>query len=82
MSRERERTEHPTQKPIALIEPLVRWWSYERDIVLDPFCGVGTTCYVARKLNRHYIGIEINPKWVEIARKRLRKIPNTRLDEY
>jgi len=70
----KERTEHPTQKPIALIEPLIKWWSYEKDIILDPFCGAGTTCYVARKLNRHYIGIEIDEKWIKIAKERVNKI--------
>ncbi len=54
---------------------------WDAGIVLDPFCGVGTTCYVARKLNRHYIGIEINPKYVEMAQKRLAKIP-ARLDKF
>ena len=46
-----------------------------------PFCGSGTTCYVARKLGRHFIGIEINPKYVEMARKRLSVFP-ARLDNF
>lgn len=50
-------------------------------VVLDPFCGSGTTCYVARKLGRHFIGIEINPKYVEMARKRLSVFP-ARLDNF
>lgn len=49
--------------------------------VLDPFAGSGTTCLVARKLLRNYIGIELNPKYVEMAEKRLGKIP-IRLDKF
>lgn len=49
-------------------------------VVLDPMCGSGTTCLVARKLCRNYIGIELNPKYVEMARKRLATIPE-RLDK-
>jgi len=49
--------------------------------VLDPMCGSGTTCLVAKKLGRNYIGIEINPAYVEMARKRLSKIPD-KLDKY
>ncbi len=80
--RERREGGHPTQKPIRLIEPLIKWWSYEGDIILDPFCGSGTTCVVAKMYNRHYIGIEINPKWVEIAEQRLKKIQTNRLSKY
>lgn len=50
-------------------------------LVLDPFNGSGTTCLVARKLLRNYIGIELNPKYVEMAEKRLGKIP-ARLDKF
>lgn len=46
-------------------------WSNEGDIVLDPFSGSGTTAKMARELGRHYIGIEVNPDYVEISRKRL-----------
>jgi DNA modification methylase len=49
-------------------------------VVLDPMCGSGTTCLVARKLCRNYIGIELNPSYVEMARKRLATIPE-RLDK-
>jgi DNA modification methylase len=45
--------------------------SREGDIVLDPFCGAGTTCIAAMMLNRDYIGIEISPEYREIALKRL-----------
>ncbi len=65
---------HPTQKPLALIIELIRYSSNPCDIVLDPFCGSGTTCVAAKKLNRRYIGIEINPGYAEIARTRLKAV--------
>ena len=49
---------HPTQKPEALLERIIKACSNVGDIVLDPFSGSGTTCYVAKRLNRNYIGIE------------------------
>ena len=66
-----ERVGYPTQKPERLIERIVRTSSYEGNVVLDPCCGSGTTCVVARKLNRRYIGIDNSPIAVEFARKRL-----------
>ncbi|MEM1577929.1 MAG: site-specific DNA-methyltransferase [Candidatus Pacearchaeota archaeon] len=67
----KERTEHPTQKPEKLIEPFIKYWTNEGDTVLDPFLGSGTTMKVCRDLNRNCIGIEINPKYIEITKKRL-----------
>ena len=52
---------------------------YHPALILDPFMGSGTTAVVAKKLGRNYVGIEINPKYIEIAKKRLSKIP-IRLD--
>jgi len=62
---------HPTQKPVKLIELIILASSKEGDIILDPFFGTGTTGYAAEKLNRKWIGIEINKKFVEAAKKRL-----------
>jgi len=62
---------HPTQKPVKLIELIILASSQKNDIVLDPFFGTGTTGFVAKKLNRKWIGIEINKKFVEAAKKRL-----------
>jgi site-specific DNA-methyltransferase (adenine-specific) len=45
----------------------------EGGIVLDPFAGAGTTCVVAQKTNRNFVGIELNPEYVEIAKNRLQK---------
>jgi DNA modification methylase len=69
-----ERLGHPTQKPEALFEPIVRWWSYPNDLVVDPFVGVGTSCVVAKRLGRRFIGIEIDEKYAEVARRRLAKV--------
>lgn len=62
---------HETQKPINLMECLVSLVTQEGAIILDPFAGSGTTCLAAKKLNRHYIGVEIDNTYVEIARKRI-----------
>jgi len=64
---------HSSQKPIKLIKNLILENSKEGDIILDPFLGSGTTAVAAKQLNRKYIGIEISPKYCEIARQRLRQ---------
>ena len=63
---------HSTQKPEALLERVILASSNEGDLILDPFLGSGTTCAVAQKLNRRSIGIEQEPRYVEIAEKRLK----------
>ena len=65
-----ERTEHPTQKPEALLEPIIKASSNEYDTVFDPFLGSGTTMAVAKKLNRSCFGSEIKPSYCEIIMKR------------
>ena len=62
---------HPTQKPEALLERIILACSNESDIVLDPFSGSGTTCYVAKKLNRNYVGIEKNEEYFNISKRRI-----------
>lgn len=64
---------HPTIKPLKIIKNIVGNSSKEGDIVLDPFIGSGTTAVACKELGRHYIGFEINPKWVKIAKDRLNK---------
>jgi len=66
---------HPAQKPIKLLERIILASSNEGDIVLDPFFGSGTTGVVAKKLGRNFIGIEQNPEYVKLARRRLQEIP-------
>jgi site-specific DNA-methyltransferase (adenine-specific) len=65
------RTGHQTQKPLALMELLVRLFSNPGDLILDPFAGSGTTGVAALRLGRRFIGWEMNPQYVEVARKRL-----------
>lgn len=62
---------HPTCKPLAIIETLVRNSSKENDLVLDCFLGSGTTAVACKNQNRNYIGIEVNPKWCKVAKNRL-----------
>lgn len=62
---------HPTQKPVPLMEHLIKIHSLEGDIVLDPFAGSGTTALAAANLGRHYIGIEISEEYCEMAERRL-----------
>ena len=62
---------HITPKPVEMIENIIRHSSNENDIILDPFLGSGTTAIAALNTGRFFIGIEKEPKYVEIARKRL-----------
>jgi site-specific DNA-methyltransferase (adenine-specific) len=67
-----ERTEHPTQKPLVLIERLVRAFSFKGENVIDPFAGSGTTLVACAKTGRNCLGVEINEKYAEIIRKRVK----------
>ena len=69
-----ERLGYPTQKPQALLERLIQASSNEGDLVLDPFCGCGTTILAAQKLRRHWIGIDITHLAISLIRSRLKKI--------
>lgn len=66
-----ENTDHPTQKPEKLYAKLILASSREGDKVFDPFMGSGTSCVVAKKLGRHFLGIEINEEYCLWAMKRL-----------
>lgn len=66
-----ENTAHPTQKPEKLLAKLILASSNEGDMVFDPFLGSGTTSVTAKKLGRHYVGIEMNPQYCAWAEKRL-----------
>ncbi len=67
----KERTGYPTQKPIELLERIITISTDEGDIVLDPFCGSGTTLVSAKLLNRKYIGIDINDEAISLCKDRL-----------
>jgi site-specific DNA-methyltransferase (adenine-specific) len=66
-----ENTDHPTQKPEKLLAKIVLASSREGDLVFDPFNGSGTTTIVAKKLGRHYLGVEIDESYCCLAAKRL-----------
>ena len=72
---------HPTQKPVALFEYLIKTYTNEGDLILDNCAGSGTTGVAAANCNRHYILIEKDPAYCEIARKRLAALP-ARLDRW
>lgn len=62
---------HPTQKPLALIEYMIKTYTNEGDLILDNTCGSGTTGLGAKNLNRNYIMMEQDPKYFEIAKARV-----------
>ena len=66
-----EQTEHPAQKPMAVIEPLILMSTKEHDTVLDPMCGSGTTGEVCLKINRNSILCDISKEYVELTRARI-----------
>jgi adenine-specific DNA-methyltransferase len=69
-----ERLGYPTQKPLAILERLIKASSNENDIVLDAFCGCGTALVAAQKLKRQWIGIDISPTACRVMAKRLRDV--------
>lgn len=69
-----ENTEHPTQKPEKLLAKLILASTKEGQVVFDPFLGSGTTSVVAKKLNRKYIGIEVDKKYACLTEKRLESV--------
>jgi len=62
---------HPTQKPVKALLPLIEAFSKEGSMVMDPFCGSGSTLVAARKLNRRYLGIELDSSHHAAASRRL-----------
>ena len=64
---------HPTQKPVKLLEYLIKTYTNEGDVVLDNCMGSGSTCVACINTNRHYIGFEKESKYFDIARERLEK---------
>lgn len=68
-----ERLGYPTQKPLALLERIVSVSSNKDDLVLDPFCGCGTTIHAAQKLERHWIGIDVTHLAIALVERRLKE---------
>jgi len=67
----RDKTIHPATFPVQLSRKVIELFTHEGELVLDPFCGVGTTLLAAKQLNRNAIGIDLNPKYIEFANQRL-----------
>ena len=68
----KERLGYPTQKPLALLERIIRASSNPGDLVLDPFCGCGTAVEAAQNLGRRWLGIDVEPLAVDLMARRLR----------
>ena len=70
-SKDKNKYHHPTIKPLNFIQKLIRNSSKEKDLVLDPFMGSGTTAVAAIKEKRRYIGFETNKQYYDVALKRI-----------
>ena len=66
-----KRIGHPAPFPIELPHRLINLYSYEGDVILDPFCGSGTTCLAAIKNNRNYIGYDVKKEYIDLSKKRI-----------
>jgi site-specific DNA-methyltransferase (adenine-specific) len=73
---------HPAPFPIELPRRLIGLYTFEGDVVLDPFCGSGSTCIAARLSNRTYVGYEVKKQYVELAEKRIRVATEQAGDEH
>lgn len=78
---DKKRYKHPTIKPLPFIENHIINSSKEGDLILDCFCGSGTTLVGAIKNNRNFIGFEINKKYFEIAKKRVEEALTTKVGD-
>jgi SAM-dependent methyltransferase len=81
-SDKKERLGYPTQKPLALLDRIVKASSDEGDTVLDAFCGCGTTLEAAQRLGRRWIGIDISQSALRVVQNRLRKIGAPRAETH
>ncbi len=76
----KRRDEHPCQLPEHLLERLILMTTEVDDLVLDPFIGTGTTAIAAKKLGRNYIGIDIDPKYTNLAEQKLKNVISTKIN--
>ena len=67
----KEKTSHPTQKPVALMSEIIKRHSFEHDVILDPFMGSGSTGVACINTNRNFIGFELDETYFNIAKERL-----------
>ena len=73
---EEDNTGHPAQKPLIMIEDVIKWCSQDGDLVLDPYSGSGTVAIACQNTNRNFIGFEIEKKYIEIINNRLSANPS------
>lgn len=78
---EKKEGKHPTQKPEYILERIVLASTKEDALIIDPFCGSGTTGVVAKRYGRKFIGIDINKDYLEISKKRIIKTDNINMQE-
>ncbi len=71
---ERREGKHPTQKPEYLLERIILASTEDGQIVLDPFCGSGTTGVEALRFGRKFIGIDVNKEYLQISQRRMEKV--------
>ena len=76
----KERTGWPTQKPLALLERIIKASSNEGDFILDPFCGCGTSVVAAENMFRKWVGMDISPLALDIVNHQLARLANTKAD--
>jgi site-specific DNA-methyltransferase (adenine-specific) len=67
----KEKRVHPTQKPVAVMKQIIETYSQENDLIMDCFCGSGSSLIAAKQLNRRYIGCDGQQAYVELTRQRL-----------
>jgi len=79
-SKDKYAHQHPAIFPESLAEDHILSWSREGDIILDPMCGSGTTCKMAKMNNRNFIGIDLNQEYVDISNKRISNVVPYTLD--
>jgi site-specific DNA-methyltransferase (adenine-specific) len=72
--REKQHGPHPTQKPLEVLTRLVAMCTNENDLVLDPFCGSGSTGVASLSLGRNFLGIDLEPEYVALASRRIREV--------
>ena len=70
----KEKTTHPTQKPVSLMKEIIEKHSYEHDVILDPFMGSGSTGVACQNTNRNFIGFELDETYFNIAKERLENL--------
>ena len=69
-----KRVGHPAPFPVELADRVIRFYSYRGDVVLDPFCGSGTTCVAAKQAARHYVGYDVAEEYCALAQRRIDKV--------